>query len=114
MECVIDGGYDSYPSFFKEKWVKARKDHICCECGETIKKGELYENVVGVWKGDFHNFKTCAPCARIREDFFCSWTYGMLWEDLYQFFFEQACPDEEDEVFAILPKKLQNTEQKGD
>ena len=24
------------------KWVKARKDHKCSYCGDTIKKGSLY------------------------------------------------------------------------
>jgi len=61
---------------------RARKEHVCDECRETIKAGETYEHVTGCWDGEWATFKTCWFCLRIREDFFpCGWNHGCLVED---------------------------------
>lgn len=88
--------------FFSERMVKARKDHVCTECGDTIKKGDTYEYVVGKWEGDFDYYKTCQTCKNIRNDLFqCGWTYGNMWEDTRNAF-EEALPAGEKDDFEWL------------
>jgi hypothetical protein len=60
---------------------KARKDHKCCECGDIIKKGDIYEYVSGKWEGEFDTYKTCMICSRIRKDY-CA-PFGWLRDDLW-------------------------------
>ena len=47
---------------------KARKEHTCCECGGTIKPGDTYQHVKGIWEGKACEHKTCEPCATLRGD----------------------------------------------
>jgi len=84
--CVCDVDHDP-ASVLEEKMVKARKEHECCECGETIKRGERYELVKGCWDGSWGTYKTCEPCVRIRRDVCCnSWIYGELRETIWEAF----------------------------
>ena len=84
--CVCDVDYDP-ASILSAKVVKARKEHRCCECGETIKKGEKYELVKGLWDGSWSTYKTCEMCVRIRNDVCCgSWIYGELRETIWEAF----------------------------
>ena len=62
--CAID--YDE-PTFYCEKTVISRKDHICCECFRLIRKKESYKNVFGVWEGKTSVFKTCSNCLIPQE-----------------------------------------------
>ena len=55
-------------NFFSEKIITAKKDHICTECGNIIKKGNPYEYVIGKWGADFEIYKTCKTCRNIRKD----------------------------------------------
>ena len=51
-ECgVCIGGYDcdGYPDFSELEWPKARKDHRCVDCCQTIPKGTVYQR----WSGKF-------------------------------------------------------------
>jgi hypothetical protein len=82
--CVIDSCIGSMPTFHREREVRARKEHVCCECGEIIHPGEMYEDVIGVWDGRFETYKTCWLCYRIRREYCCCWTYGCLREDLWE------------------------------
>jgi len=69
------------------KYVNAAKEHICCECNETIKKGERYEYVSGKWDGFIETHKTCMTCVRIRADVCdCGFTYTTLREDIWEVF----------------------------
>jgi len=64
---------------------RARKEHTCCECLQTIKPGDQYEHYRGVYDDDIFTAKTCLPCAGIRRDFFhCGWYYGQMREDFYE------------------------------
>jgi len=47
---------------------KAIKPHICGECNHVINKGESYEDMNGLWEGEWLRFKTCIPCVRLRSD----------------------------------------------
>ena len=81
MTCEIDSE-GVFPECFIEKNRKARKTHICCECGETIEKGDLYRYESGIWEGEPKDYKTCVDCLSVRDTFCCSFVYGGLWEDM--------------------------------
>lgn len=55
------------PSAYWESHRKARKEHICCECGSEIKKGETYQVCEGIWDGEFARYKTCCVCEKVRN-----------------------------------------------
>jgi len=81
-ECHYDG---PMPSFYEQTRRKCRKPAMCCECGQTINKGDVYVYVVGVWEGDFDTFKTCELCWDLRKrcDFQCV-VLGGIAEDVSQ------------------------------
>ena len=60
---------------------RARRAYYCCECGEKIHRGEVYEYVAAKFQGNFFTYKTCLPCSRIRRDY-CA-PYLMLREVLW-------------------------------
>ena len=64
MSCYCDS---EEPSFYIEKFVKARRHRTCCECGGGIKQGAQYQVITGQWGGDIQRYKTCEPCADLRE-----------------------------------------------
>lgn len=68
VECVCIGFDGSGPEVFDKVWRKARKKHRCCECGETIRPGQVYECVKGLWDGCWAEYKTCTLCVKIRGD----------------------------------------------
>jgi hypothetical protein len=55
------------PSAIWERFQRARKPHKCCECYAEILPGDRYQVVSGVWGGEFSNYKSCSPCAWIRN-----------------------------------------------
>ncbi len=79
--CDVDWG----PSFCTDTIRKARKEHQCCECADTIHPGQKYERVFGVWDGSKRTFITCLPCVAIRERY-CpnGWLYGRLVEQIQE------------------------------
>ena len=58
--------YES-PSVFWQTRPRARKDHKCCECGNTIQRGEHYWRFAGVWDREFNHYKVCTGCEELRE-----------------------------------------------
>lgn len=48
--------------FANHRYPKARKDHRCEWCGETIPKGETHFQFTGVWKGDWQNWRMHKEC----------------------------------------------------
>lgn len=57
------------PEFFDMRFVKAKKEHKCCECYAPILAGHEYEYICGKWVGDFIIHKTCMRCSRLRAEF---------------------------------------------
>lgn len=59
------------------KWVKARKEHKCYECGEMIKKDERYflETYLSLYDHKWKHIKTCNVCISIGCDFLDSCHY---------------------------------------
>lgn len=47
---------------------------------------DLHERVTGLWEGKWDTFRTCARCANIRRDYFCSWVYGAAVETFKEAF----------------------------
>ena len=61
---------------------KARKKHLCEECGRTIVPGEKYERFIKFYDGSVYVYKTCLDCISVRDVLFCSWIFGQIWEDV--------------------------------
>lgn len=64
MECYcepMEG--EEYCTVWNVTWRKARKQHRCCECMDTIQPGQRYEHIFSVFEGDVTIFKTCEFCA---------------------------------------------------
>lgn len=86
-DCVCD--YEQ-PSIYNRTEVKAaRKEHKCEECRRTIRPGESYELVFGMWEGEARMYKTCGHCLALREwvkahvPCFC-WAHGNIRDDALQ------------------------------
>jgi hypothetical protein len=56
------------PSVYSCEVRKARKEHKCCECNRTIKIRYRYQMFKGIWDGKAARFKTCNPCALLRDE----------------------------------------------
>jgi hypothetical protein len=88
MDCLCSNfcDYDGpNPECLQESDIRARKNHICCECNRTIKRGEIYERIRGKWDGEWAEFKTCLGCARLRSAI-CNCFFGSLAEDVMECF----------------------------
>lgn len=58
---MCDFGSDG-PAAWCETWRRARIEHKCCACWETIRPGDRYHYASGVWDGHGDSFKHCARC----------------------------------------------------
>lgn len=83
ISCNCSVEVDEYPDIYSIKLRKARKPHICCECGCNIKIGKTYEYTTMLTEGEWLEFKTCAPCISIRKRY-CpdGWYFGFLNEHI--------------------------------
>lgn len=83
--CLYAGESDGNGEFFNRKDVKARKTHVCHECGLVIQVGQKYEYAAWKYDGEFGDAKTCLICAEIGDAFYCDGRpYGMgdLWNQM--------------------------------
>lgn len=55
--------------FYTAAIYKAKKEHVCHICNETIHKGQLYEYESGKYEGDFFSRKSHIPCAKARDEY---------------------------------------------
>jgi len=78
--CQIEVFDFGAPSFYSKRRHKAKKEHVCGECNQTIAIGEHYEYVVGKEAGRFYVAKTCNQCVEIRDCFCCSYFIGELFD----------------------------------
>lgn len=68
--CSCD--YDFEPiKMHRTKKRRARKCHMCEECGSEIVVGESYYVHTGFLDGSWFTLKNCAACERIRDDYGC-------------------------------------------
>lgn len=69
-------------------FIPAKREVECCECGETIGRGELHEKVAVQWDTDddhFRSYRTCVDCHSIRQNFFCEgWFWTMMHDHLWE------------------------------
>jgi hypothetical protein len=63
MSCEIDGGNDVET----ESHHRARQEHTCCACRETIRKGDRYRKTFVVFEGDAYTYKHCLRCATMFD-----------------------------------------------
>jgi len=75
FECSCDYG-DEVFTIFNLKTQKARKTHVCQDCGGEIKPKELYDYWAGLYDGKWESGKTCKVCRQIRTDLQCA-PYGI-------------------------------------
>ena len=57
------------PSVCNDKTRKARKDHKCSNCGESITKYSNYHYISGIWNGYPNGFKLCNNCYSVISNF---------------------------------------------
>lgn len=69
ISCDCSSDYGDKPEFYSETFPVAKKEYTCCECGETIKHGQVYNRFTGKWDGKVTTYKTCMPCYNIREHY---------------------------------------------
>jgi len=92
---------DDVVQLVSRKRRRARKEHRCGECGQTIAPGDVYDVDATVYEGEFTAYKTCLTCVRIRESLFkCGWYYGQLWADIHETFCDY---NEEGELECVCP-----------
>ena len=103
MSCEIDNDWGEYPGCFSAKNRKARKEHTCCECGETIPKGALYRYESGIWEGEPQDYKTCLDCISVRDAFFCGSVFGSVWEDMRDMVYDYKEVSSE-KINSLTPK----------
>ena len=56
---------------------RARKDHVCSDCGRIIGPGETYRRGVGFDDGTAWTWKDCAHCEATLD------LYGLSWDGTY-------------------------------
>jgi hypothetical protein len=65
--CMVEIG--EALKFSEEKEVKARKNHVCCECMGPIPKGTVHRSVHALNENrDWVTYRTCAECEQA-----CDW-----------------------------------------
>lgn len=59
---------EEWPSAWRSEWRRARREHRCCACGETVRVGDRYRDTWGVWSGDVDTMKHCARCWTLLQE----------------------------------------------
>lgn len=81
-QCAIESyGEGEVARVHDRKIQKARKEHICYECGNSIRSGDSYEYLRGLWD-EWSTVKTCSVCLELRDKLFCSFICGSVMYDL--------------------------------
>jgi hypothetical protein len=93
--------YEDRPDFYKQVWKKANKEHRCCECGYTVKKGEVYEHVTSMYDGSISTFKTYERCVDLRDSLGDCYQHRGLFED-YSKQLEYRVLDNREQVQKVL------------
>lgn len=80
---------DETCAVWNEDTRRARKEHVCCECHEPIRKGELHKHVTSLFDGSWSTHRTCLLCDEIGNHFSCGGgrITETLWDDLEENFF---------------------------
>ena len=83
--CSVD---DCEPwAIYNEARRKARKTHICEECGRGIAAGEEYLRIEGLCDGKWSTYKLCQHCdaaSTVMRVMCNGWPLGDLWQELVE------------------------------
>ena len=103
--CVLSSGDGDSCEGVVTKTVKERKEDKCCQCHETIHKGDKYVVDSGIWDGRPERFRTCLTCYDVAKAFFCNgYTFGGIWGDLREHLYRMY-PKTPVDCIACLPPK---------
>ncbi len=103
--CVYVGNDYDPPEFHRAIIRKAIKDHVCCECKRTVRRGEKYEYVSALYDGHISNYKTCEDCLSIRDELFCEgWYYTKAKEYLWEYLQDVDGEISEDCLVVLTPR----------
>lgn len=82
--CISFGDGDDQSILYDVSHVKARKPHTCCECGDAIPAGTVYERSSGLQDGSWWTYATCEACADIAASLNCGSyrEHTSLWESV--------------------------------
>ena len=78
--CEISADVQVYSTILSERWIAARKTHVCGECSERISPGEKYYKEHGLDDARVFTHKTCADCISIRANLCSDYFYGQIRE----------------------------------
>lgn len=59
---------DGPDAILEDAFVKARKEHPCFACHETIRVGDRHHVFVAIHDGDLGRFRHCLRCWRLIEE----------------------------------------------
>lgn len=90
--CLDDG---EFPVELDRSWRKARKEHRCFACLETIRKGDRYHHVAQVYDGEFATFAHCVRCMSIIKALWAAGAETVDWS--------LSCGETWEENFGALP-----------
>ena len=76
------------PECCEESFPKSRKEHICCECGSIIEKGEWYNLFKAKYSFGFKAYKTCEFCymkkKELIKEYNCRIAYTCLYDHIVE------------------------------
>jgi hypothetical protein len=115
MSCNTDGYSNDVET---ESYHKARKEHVCCACGETIRKGDRYRKTFVVFEGDVDTYKHCLRCATLMDaiskrirDGERNYEEAVAWEldcgHTWQENFDEEPPEEIARLAFLTPDEMQ-------
>lgn len=92
--------YD-WPSVYRARFSRSRKDRRCCECGATIARGDTYVAISGCWDAEWSRFIECRKCDAMRQAWHdtegCWASHGWLRDDVLDCLRGEARPVAEDD-----------------
>ena len=98
LVCGCD--FDDQPTLYRSMHRRARQDHRCQECRQTIRPGNTYRHERVLDSGFWDTFKTCERCDDLWGSLealgFCRFTGGVL-RDAYREYLDEYVATRYDE-----------------
>jgi len=111
MECSCNAGcdYDNDELLgYSERVLKAAKNHICCECGKAILKGQEFIFCSILMVEDIKNYKMCPTCHAITQAFFQDgFMFTHVLNSLEDYLYENWKEDLPSNCISKLPSSAQ-------
>lgn len=103
---------EEYPDVQRQQHRRARKEHKCCACKETIRRGDLYWYVFVIFEGVSEEWKRCLRCEKMHDEIQDALGDGQVpdpnlncghsWEELHG-----ECPPEIARLAFLTPAEAQ-------